>query len=67
MIMKNRLSEDVFAGKQPPSRSARGQGMMGPASAYLNSFEQAIAEHPGISVAAAVLAGVLLAWWIKRR
>jgi hypothetical protein len=67
MIMKNRLSEEAFGGKQPPSRSSTGRRMMGSANAYFSSIEETIAEHPGLSVAAAVLAGLLLAWWIKRR
>ena len=44
-----------------------GGGMMGPATKYFGSIEETIAEHPGVSLAAALLAGVLLAWWIKRR
>lgn len=67
MIMKNRLSGDAFGRKEPPSRSSPSGGVMGPAATYFNSFEEAIAEHPGLSLAAAVLAGLLLAWWIKRR
>ncbi len=67
MIMKNRLSEDVFGGKEPRSRPPAGGGMMGPATKYFGSIEETIAEHPGVSLAAALLAGVLLAWWIKRR
>jgi hypothetical protein len=67
MIMKNRLSEDVFGRKEPPARSSSSRGMMGPAATYFNSIEEAIAEHPGLSLAGAVLAGLLLAWWIKRR
>ncbi len=67
MIMKNRLSEEAFAsGKEPRSRPAAG-GMMGPASKYFNSLEDTIIEHPGLSLAAALVAGVLLAFWIKRR
>jgi len=68
MIMKNRLSEDAFASsKESRSRPAAGGGMMGPASKYFNSLEDTIVEHPGLSLAAALVAGVLLAFWIKRR
>jgi hypothetical protein len=66
MIMKNRLSEEVF-GRQPRSRPPEGGGMMGPASKYFGTIEETIAEHPGVSLAAALLAGVLFALWIKRR
>jgi hypothetical protein len=65
--MKNRLSEEAFGGKQSPSRSSTGRRMMGSANTYFHSIEDTIVEHPGLSVAAAVLAGLLLAWWIKRR
>jgi hypothetical protein len=68
MIMKNRLSEEAFAGsKERRSRPAAGGGMMGPATKYFDSLEEAIADHPGLSLAAALLAGVLLAFCIKRR
>jgi hypothetical protein len=67
MIMKNRLSEDVFGRKEPRSRPPAGEGMMGPATKYFGTIEDTIAEHPGLSLAAALFAGVFLAWWIKRR
>jgi hypothetical protein len=68
MIMKNRLSEEGFvSGKESRSRSAAGGGMMGPATKYFDSLEETISDHPGLSLAAALLAGVLLAFWIKRR
>jgi hypothetical protein len=68
MIMKNRLSEEAFASsKERRSRPATGRGMMGPATKYFDSLEDTIADHPGLSLAAALLAGVLLACWIKRR
>lgn len=67
MIMKNRLSEDVFGSKESRSRPPVGGGMMGPATKYFNSIEETIAEHPGVSLTAALLAGLLLAWWVKRR
>ncbi len=66
MIMKNRLSEEVF-GRRPRSRPPEGGGMLGPAAKYFDTIEETIAEHPGVSLAAALLAGVLLALWIKRR
>jgi hypothetical protein len=67
MIMKNRLSEDAFSSKEARSRQRPAGGMMGPATKYLGTLEETIAEYPGISLTAALLAGVLLAWWIKRR
>jgi len=67
MIMKNRLSEDVFGSKERRSRPPAEGGMIGPATKYFGTIEDAIAEHPGVSLTAALLAGVLLAWWIKRR
>jgi hypothetical protein len=67
MIMKNRLSEDAFGRKAQRSRPSERGGVLGPATPYFNSFEETIAEHPGLSLTAAVLVGVLLAWWIKRR
>jgi hypothetical protein len=68
MIMKNRLSEETFSRQDPRSRQPAGGGLgMGPAARYFNTVEETIAEHPGASLAAAVLIGVLMAWWIKRR
>jgi hypothetical protein len=68
MIMKNRLSEETFSRQEPRSRQSAGGGLgMGPAARYFNTVEETIAEHPGASLAAAVLIGVLMAWWIKRR
>jgi hypothetical protein len=67
MIMKNRLSDEVFGSKEPRSRRPEGGGMMSPATKYFGTIEDAIAEHPGVSLAAALLAGVLFALWIKRR
>ncbi len=67
MIMKNRLSEEAFTGREPRTRPASGGGMMGPATKYFDSLEEAIAEHPAVSLAAALFAGLLVAWWIKRR
>jgi hypothetical protein len=67
MIMKNRLSEDAFS-KERRSRPPAGGGIgMGPATKYFNALEETIAEHPGMSLTAALLVGVLVAWWIKRR
>jgi hypothetical protein len=65
MIMKNRLSEEAFR-KESRSRSSAG-GALGPAAKYLNTFEETIAEYPAVSLTAALMIGVLVAWWIKRR
>jgi hypothetical protein len=69
MIMKNRLSEDAFRSSQAPrKRAPAGGGLgMGPAAKYFETFEEKIADHPGLSLTAALLVGVLVAWWIKRR
>jgi hypothetical protein len=68
MIMKNRLSEDAFGSKERRSRPPAGGGVgMGPANKYFSNLEETIAEHPGLSLTAALLVGVLMAWWIKRR
>jgi hypothetical protein len=68
MIMKNRLSEEAFSSKERRSRPpAAGGAGGGPATKYFNTLEDAIAEHPGLSLTAALLVGVLVAWWIKRR
>jgi hypothetical protein len=65
MIMKNRLSGNALGGKG--AGTPAGEGMRGPTTNYFRTLEETIAEHPGLSVAAAVLAGLLVAWWIKRR
>ena len=65
MIMKNRLSDDAFRNKESTSET-RG-GALGSATGYFDTVEEAIAQHPGLSLAAALLFGVALAWWIKRR
>jgi hypothetical protein len=67
MIMKNRLSEGAFGSKERRSRPSESGGMIGPATKYFSSLEETIAEHPGLSLATALMAGLLLAWWIKRR
>jgi hypothetical protein len=67
MIMKNRLSEDAFGSRAPRSGESTGGRMTGPTAKYFSSLEETIAEHPGLSLTVAVLAGVLLALWIKRR
>jgi len=67
MIMKNRLSEDAYGGKEAQSRESASGGMMGPGTKSFDSLEEMIAEHPGLSLTVAVLAGALLALWIKRR
>ncbi|HXY35451.1 MAG TPA: hypothetical protein VEI07_14565 [Planctomycetaceae bacterium] len=67
MIMKNRLPGDVFGGKERRSGRPADGGAVGPAAKYFRSVEETIAEHPGLSLVAAVLAGIVLAWWIKRR
>ena len=65
MIMKNRLSEEAFSKESRSRPSAR--GALAPASKYFNSVEETIAEYPAVSLTAALLIGVLVAWWIKRR
>jgi hypothetical protein len=65
MIMHNRLSDDVHTGGKETSR--RTEGLSNEALKYAAAVEQYIIEHPASSLAAAFVAGVMVAWWIKRR
>jgi len=64
MIMNNRLSDDLpLRGKE----ASRSEGLSDEALKYASAVEQYIIDHPGSSLAAAFVAGVMVAWWIKRR
>jgi hypothetical protein len=66
MIMKNRLADDVpLGGKDSGSRGE--EGMTDEALKYAAAVEKYIVDHPVPSLAAAFAAGVMVAWWIKRR
>jgi len=64
MIMKNRLADDVPLGKE--SGSGR-DAISDEALKYAAAVEKYIVDHPAPSLAAAFVAGVMVAWWIKRR
>jgi ElaB/YqjD/DUF883 family membrane-anchored ribosome-binding protein len=64
MIMKNRLADDIPSGGRA---SNRGEGFSEEAQKYAAAVEQYIIDHPASSLAAAFVAGVMVAWWIKRR
>jgi ElaB/YqjD/DUF883 family membrane-anchored ribosome-binding protein len=64
MIMKNRLADDVPLSKE--SGSGR-DGISDEALKYAAAVEKYIVDHPAPSLAAAFVAGVMVAWWIKRR
>jgi hypothetical protein len=66
MIMKNRLADDVpVGGKGFGSRGE--EGITDEALKYAAAVEKYIVDHPVPSLAAAFAAGVMIAWWIKRR
>jgi hypothetical protein len=65
MIMKNRLEDDLPLGGQESSR--RSEGVSDEALKYLEGVERYIISHPAPSIAAAFVAGVMVAWWIKRK
>jgi hypothetical protein len=65
MIMNNRLSDDVPLGAKESSHSA--EGLAEKPHQYAAAVEQYIIDHPASSLAAAFVAGVMVAWWIKRR
>jgi hypothetical protein len=65
MIMKNRLADELPLGGKDPSH--RGEGLSEEAQKYAAAVEQYIVDHPASSLAAAFVAGVMVAWWIKRR
>ena len=65
MIMKNRLSDEISArGKEASNRA---EGLSEEAQRYAAAVEQYIIGHPASSLTAAFVAGVMVAWWIKRR
>jgi ElaB/YqjD/DUF883 family membrane-anchored ribosome-binding protein len=64
MIMKNRLTNDIpMKGRE----SRGGDRMSDEALKYAAAVENYIIDHPVHALAAAVLLGLTLAWWIKRR
>ena len=65
MIMKNRLADEIPLGGKDSSR--RAEGLSEEAQKYAAAVEQYIIDHPASSLAAAFVAGVMVAWWIKRR
>jgi ElaB/YqjD/DUF883 family membrane-anchored ribosome-binding protein len=65
MIMKNRLADDMPLGSKEGSN--RTDGLSEEAQKYAAAVEQYIVDHPASSLAAAFVAGVMVAWWIKRR
>jgi hypothetical protein len=67
MIMKNRLADELsVSGKEFGPRRPLG-GIPGEALKYAAAVEDYIIEHPAPSLAAAFAAGVMVAWWIKRK
>lgn len=66
MIMKNRLADGLpLGGKDSGSR--RREDLSGEAFDYAAAVEKYIVDHPIPALVAALAAGVMLAWWIKRR
>ena len=67
MKMKNRIAAYL----PPPLRSqrvARGREPQLPdAEELVQRAEAWIKEHPGAALAAAFAAGVVMAWWVKRK
>jgi ElaB/YqjD/DUF883 family membrane-anchored ribosome-binding protein len=66
MIMKNRLADEMSLGGKD-SGSRRREGLSGEALDYAAAVEKYVVDHPIPALVVALAAGVMLAWWIKRR
>jgi hypothetical protein len=67
MKMKNRIAAYLPAPLRS-QRASRGRDPQLPDAEELAQRAEAwVQEHPGAALAAAFAAGVVIAWWIKRR
>jgi hypothetical protein len=72
-LMINRISDELLiaasrrpASSMPTPETPEEQGVATQVKQWATELEKTIAAHPGASLMAALGAGILLGWWVKR-